>query len=269
MGIFGHSVWRVVLIATAVAAIGVSAVHAQIGLGGLRLSELDTSATSPGRDATRPATLYGTNDSTAHTLQAFAFEPFTAADDDLSANAQMSRFCTSGTCFVEAPLLLPAGALIESFELEACDASASAFVHAALIYSGALESGSLALAQVSTGQSQTPGCDFFSVDLPTPETVDNFEAGYVVQVFFSGGTNASTRFQAVRVFYSLQVSPPPGTATFDDVPTGHPFFPFVEALAASGITGGCGGGSYCPGAPLTRGQMAAFLAKALGLHWAP
>jgi hypothetical protein len=33
------------------------------------------------------------------------------------------------------------------------------------------------------------------------------------------------------------------------------------------VTGGCGNGNYCPDAPLTRGQMAVFLAKALGLHW--
>jgi hypothetical protein len=53
------------------------------------------------------------------------------------------------------------------------------------------------------------------------------------------------------------------------VPTTHPFFQFVEALVASGITAGCGGGNYCPDAALTRGQMAVFLSKALGLHFAP
>lgn len=41
----------------------------------------------------------------------------------------------------------------------------------------------------------------------------------------------------------------------------------IKALAFSGITGGCGGGSYCPNDPVTRGQMAVFLAKALGLHY--
>jgi hypothetical protein len=51
------------------------------------------------------------------------------------------------------------------------------------------------------------------------------------------------------------------------VPTNHPFFQFVEALAASGITAGCGNGNFCPDAPLTRGQIAVFLSKALGLHW--
>ena len=60
----------------------------------------------------------------------------------------------------------------------------------------------------------------------------------------------------------------PGAATFpNDVPTGHPFFKYVEALAAAGMTGGCGSGSYCPDSPMTRGQMAVLLGKALGLHW--
>jgi hypothetical protein len=38
-------------------------------------------------------------------------------------------------------------------------------------------------------------------------------------------------------------------------------------LAASGVTVGCGGGNYCPDAPLTRRKMAVCLAKALGLQW--
>jgi hypothetical protein len=70
--------------------------------------------------------------------------------------------------------------------------------------------------------------------------------------------------RTVRIRWKRQVSPPPGTATFNDVPTGHIFFQFVEALAACGITAGCGSGNYCPDAPLTRGQMAVFLSKALG-----
>jgi hypothetical protein len=49
--------------------------------------------------------------------------------------------------------------------------------------------------------------------------------------------------------------------------TGRPQFQFIEALYAYGITAGCGSGNYCPDAPLTRGQMAVFLAKAPGLQW--
>jgi hypothetical protein len=76
-------------------------------------------------------------------------------------------------------------------------------------------------------------------------------------------------FGYVEVWWRRGVSLAPSVATFNDVPLGHPFFRFIEALAASGITVGCGSGNYCPEAPLTRGQMAVFLAKALGLHSVP
>jgi hypothetical protein len=49
---------------------------------------------------------------------------------------------------------------------------------------------------------------------------------------------------------------------FGDVPTGHWAAAWIKQLAAEGITGGCGGGNYCPGAPVTRDQMAVFLLKA-------
>ena len=77
----------------------------------------------------------------------------------------------------------------------------------------------------------------------------------------------ATSLRAVEVRWRRRISPPPPLATFNDVPTNHPFFQFIEALADSGITAGCGGGNYCPDEPVTRGQMAVFLAKALGLHW--
>ena len=57
------------------------------------------------------------------------------------------------------------------------------------------------------------------------------------------------------------------TARFTDVPTNAQFFREVEALAESGITLGCTATTFCPDAPLTRRQMAAFLARALGLYW--
>ena len=36
---------------------------------------------------------------------------------------------------------------------------------------------------------------------------------------------------------------------------------WIEALAAEGITSGCGGGNYCPLNPVRRDQMAVFLLK--------
>jgi len=80
--------------------------------------------------------------------------------------------------------------------------------------------------------------------------------------------DGSTGLGAVRILWRRHVSPSPGSATFGDVPTSDPAFQFVEALVASGVTAGCGGGNYCPDATLTRRQMAVFLSKALGLHWA-
>lgn len=43
----------------------------------------------------------------------------------------------------------------------------------------------------------------------------------------------------------------------------------IEALADSGITRGCDDGRFCPNDPVTRGQMASFLARALDLPAAP
>ena len=86
-----------------------------------------------------------------------------------------------------------------------------------------------------------------------------------LRVIMAGG--ATVAFGGVRLLWHRQVSDPPSQATFADVPTDALFFPYVEALAASQISGGCGNGNFCPEASLTRGQMAVFLAKALGLHW--
>jgi IPT/TIG domain/S-layer homology domain len=57
--------------------------------------------------------------------------------------------------------------------------------------------------------------------------------------------------------------PPACTGTFPDVPCSNPFAIWIERLAEEGITGGCGGGNYCPNNPVIRQQMAVFLLKAL------
>jgi hypothetical protein len=55
--------------------------------------------------------------------------------------------------------------------------------------------------------------------------------------------------------------PPCTTAPFADVPCSHPFASWIQELVKRGITAGCGAGRYCPGSPVTRGQMAVFLLK--------
>jgi subtilisin family serine protease len=59
-------------------------------------------------------------------------------------------------------------------------------------------------------------------------------------------------------------TPPPCTVKpFNDVETSSAFCPWIQELAARGITHGCGNGNYCPGNPVTRDQMAFFLLTAL------
>ena len=62
--------------------------------------------------------------------------------------------------------------------------------------------------------------------------------------------------------HGLCYMPPPCTGAFPDVPCPSTFADWIEALAAEGITGGCGGGNYCPTNPVRRDQMAVFLLKA-------
>jgi hypothetical protein len=54
--------------------------------------------------------------------------------------------------------------------------------------------------------------------------------------------------------------------TFDDVPKTSPFWAFVEALYANGITNGCKAAPplYCPQQRVTRAQMAALICRAAG-----
>jgi hypothetical protein len=61
--------------------------------------------------------------------------------------------------------------------------------------------------------------------------------------------------------YGASYVPPPATGSFNDVPFNDPFAPWIERLAALGVTAGCGGGNYCPGDGVTRAQMAVFLLK--------
>jgi hypothetical protein len=74
-------------------------------------------------------------------------------------------------------------------------------------------------------------------------------------------TRAQMAAFMVRAF-DLPTGPDAG---FGDV-VGHQFINEINSLTAAGVTFGChGGNDFCPGELVTRGQMAAFLARALGL----
>ena len=58
---------------------------------------------------------------------------------------------------------------------------------------------------------------------------------------------------------------PEAPAEFTDVDPQSVRAPAIAAIAAAGITFGCDAGRYCPDEPVTRAQMATFLARALDL----
>jgi len=166
-------------------------------------------------------------------------------------------------------LVLPEGALVTSIAIDGCDETSIGYLSVAIFKNPKGPTpGYSSLVGGMTGD--TPGCQSFEFFPVQPFTIDNEGLSYAVEVQIESAPSGNpVRFKAVRIYYNLQVSPAPASATFVDVPTGHWAFRHIEALAASGITAGCGGGAFCPEEPLTRAQMAVFLAKALGLHWAP
>ncbi len=214
---------------------------------------------------------YGTTRPTTVSVYASEFVP---ASPDVgwsmfeSATGGVSRYQTSsGGGRWWAPLRVPDGARIEGVSLEGCDSTSTG----QLLYGlrrTRFDDGADILPVGGTGTDAAFGCTYSTKYFDDPLTIDNSNYDYWLFVQWEGDFSSSLRFQAVQVGYWLQVSPAPTTyVTFNDVPESHPFFQFVEALAYSGITAGCGGDNYCPDAPLTRGQMAVFLAKALGLAW--
>jgi hypothetical protein len=120
---------------------------------------------------------------------------------------------------------------------------------------------------VSLSGPHGTGCNL-AASAFTPITVNNNFDEYLLEVIFpSSPTDGTVNFAGAIARFKYQVSPAPATATFADVPTSDFGFQYIEALNASGITGGCGSGNYCPDSPVTRRQMAIFIAKALGLDW--
>jgi uncharacterized repeat protein (TIGR01451 family) len=77
-------------------------------------------------------------------------------------------------------------------------------------------------------------------------------------------TRAQMAVFLLKAFHGAAHVPPPATGTvFADVPQGAFAADWIEELAALDVTGGCGGGNYCPNAAVTRAQMAVFLLKTL------
>jgi hypothetical protein len=206
---------------------------------------------------------FGTQDYTVTTISALAFVPKHWSGPGFAVSPGLGRYCG---CISEgmnyyASLNVPAGAVIDYIGLNTT--SDTEGVYGVALW-GRDSAGSKSLL---TGFSAP--AHGWGTDLAGPLGIlvtDNLGSELVLDVEQAANPNYQF-FGWVEVWWRRTVSPAPGTPTFNDVPLNHPFFQYIEALRASGITGGCGFGNYCPENNVTRGQMAVFLAKALGLHW--
>ena len=176
----------------------------------------------------------------------------------------------AGTLF-DCPMDLPAGARILRAEALTHDASDAGSLTVIPAYCPIGPPGTGCIGSfpgVSTGTAASPSEGKVTSDVSSlGYVVDKTANLYIVRVAIST-TTGDVKFRQVDVSYQLQVSTPaPGTQTFGDVPPGSLYYKGIEALAASGITGGCGGGNFCPSQNITRGEIATLFARALGLHF--
>jgi hypothetical protein len=181
--------------------------------------------------------------------------------------ARYSPGCT-GSCFYAVPRL-PNGALLTGIEAYFCNTEPNHnYLLGVELHSSWYDGTNDTYLGAAVYSASSNGCGEFRIaDLTSLNYAVNWfnnQLFLVGRIDKSDGTQA---FTGVNLFYKLQVSPAPPTSDFADVPTSSPQYQFIEALYASGITAGCGNGNFCPNASLTRGQMAVFLAKALGLQW--
>ena len=210
---------------------------------------------------------FGTNNVEVVNVHSYDFQANTSTDLIMDDGNGYRYFGAEAVPYMAAPVRLPAGAHIQSIAISHCSAADGDLVFA-LYDNGQGGSGGGGGTLIAGPLPSASGCNLTLGDADYTYAATLGHPLYVV-VFFAGGQiDGSAKFNDFSIFYTRQVSPGPAQATFGDVPTDDFGFQYVEALAASGITGGCGGGNYCPDSAVTRRQMAIFLAKALGLHWA-
>jgi len=202
-------------------------------------------------------------------VHAYEFHANTSTDLIMDDGNGYRYFGAPAVPYMAAPVRLPSGALIDEIRLSNCVGNDGDLV-VGLYDNGEGGEGSAGGTLIAGPMVTASGCgvDGFYPAIPYTYEQNLSHPLYVVLYFAGGQTDGSAKFNNFSVRYRRQVSPAPAAATFSDVPASDFGFQFVEALAASGVTGGCGSGIYCPDSPVTRRQMAIFIAKALGLHWA-
>ena len=248
----------------------------RIGILWLALGAAAAQAFAQGETAT-PQT-YGTSAVSYVEVPVVAFLPFDSTVTYAHGTGSFARYTPGcGLACLMAPLRLPSGARIVSLELDGIDTDSfdsvwgtlyvcDKFAQACALHptAGAGDADCLYAPFICSGKAFAAGAIGVTADLTGDAiVVDNTASSYFLA---GGGDESAELLGGMIVGYVLQVSPQE-IAHFADVPPSNPQFQFIEALYASGVTAGCGSGNFCPNASLTRGQMAVFLAKALGLQW--
>jgi hypothetical protein len=209
---------------------------------------------------------FGTVDYTVTTIPAAAF---TYQSNDGYSNGQCA--CTSYQCgcfngatawSFYAGVNLPSGAVIDYVGLQSYSPNIYQ-TGVALYLNGRYGTQDTLITYSSSAHGWDTDYNAVPLGFQLPANVHN---ALVAHVELANASDLAY-FAWVEIWWHRTVSPAPSTATFADVPVDHPFFQFIEAIAAAGITVGCGNGNFCPDQPITRKQEAAFIAKALGLHW--
>lgn len=211
------------------------------------------------------APAFGTDSESILALDAFGFLPFDATSGDAIRADIARRYCTQN-CGLLAQVTLPTGVLVTAIELDAYDNDTNGWVEAYFFMCPKGAYGCTIVQSLGTGVSETPGVIQIAQPFMPSWLIENQYNTYIVEAVINGSTS-DTALRGIRIFYKLHISPAPAFATFSDVPVGSFWHQYVEALAASGITTGYGDSTFRPDNPVTRGQMAAFLSRALGLHW--
>jgi hypothetical protein len=122
-----------------------------------------------------------------------------------------------------------------------------------------------------------PPCTGVFTDVPCPSTFADWIEALSAEGITGGCGGANycpqnpVRRDQMAVFllkaeHGSGYVPPPCAGNFADVMCPSTFADWIERLAFENITGGCGGGNYCPNDPNTRGQMAVFLTKTFSLQ---
>jgi hypothetical protein len=168
--------------------------------------------------------------------------------------------------FAQYQLMLETGVLLKSVWINGYDYDVTENLYAAMLeVCQPLLGGEPTVTSLDSGTTSGSG-GYNAILLEFADRTVKSDCMYLIRVRFDVA-NSNIGLQSALVHWSRQIAPAPATATFDDVPTSHQMFAEIEALAASGITAGCDANNYCPTNYVTRAQMAAFFARALGLHY--